>query len=121
MHLDELISHAALPRYERYHYEHSGQTYLHNTAKCVMCNMHLCLWFISNPVGDGKGLDYYSLIGVFRLCAGDDRLDELPVRGVHAELRGFLRRRARLHTLVDHCRAILAGSAAECDGDRRAS
>lgn len=86
-----------------------------------MCIMHLCLWFVSNPVGDGEELDNYSLIGVFRLCAGDDRLDELPVCGVHAELRGVLRRWTRLHTLVDHCRAILTGSAAECDGDRRTS
>lgn len=52
----------------------------------------------------------YALIGVLRLCAGDDRLDVVPVRRLHAQLRRVLRPRARLHPVDDHCRAVLAGA-----------
>lgn len=77
------------------------------------------IYFI--PVGDGKGLHCYPLIGVLRLCAGDDRLDELPVGGVDAQLRGVLRGGPRLHPLAHHGRAVLAGPAPQRHGYRRIS
>lgn len=75
-------------------------------------------WFCRNcrwngsllPVG--KEHPYHRLIGVFWLRAGDDRLDVVPVRRVHAELRGLLRRGARFDPLDDHGRAVLAGASA---------
>lgn len=49
-----------------------------------------------------------ALIGIFWVRAGNDRLDVVPVGGVDALLRQVLRRGARLHTVDDHCRAVLA-------------
>lgn len=81
--------------------------------------MCIYVWkFISSPVGDGKGHHRYPLIGVFRVCAGNDRLDELPVGGVHAQLRCVLRGGARVHPVADHGRAVLAGAAPQRDGHR---
>lgn len=83
-----------------------------------MC-IYVCDLFL--PVGDGKERLCYPLIGVLRLCPGNDRLDELPVCGVDAEFRGVLRGGAGLHPLADHRRAVLPGSPTERDGDRRIS
>lgn len=80
-----------------------------------MC-VYVCNLF--HPVGDGKERGCYPLIGVFRVCAGNDRLDELSIGGVHAQFRGILRRGPRLHSVADHRRAVLAGAATERDGDR---
>lgn len=57
---------------------------------------------------------FYALIGVLWLCAGDDRLDVLPVRCLHTQLRRILRSRARLHPMDDHCRAVLTGAPPGC-------
>lgn len=69
----------------------------------------------------GKSTDSTALIGVLRLCAGNDRLDELPVRGFDVELRRVLRRGPRLHPVDDHRRAVLAGTEAQRHGYCRAS
>uniref|UniRef100_A0A182FDC2 Uncharacterized protein n=1 Tax=Anopheles albimanus TaxID=7167 RepID=A0A182FDC2_ANOAL len=63
---------------------------------------------------------YTHSLGVFWLCAGNDRLDVLPVGRVNAGLRRVLRRRTGLDTVDDNCRTLLPGTAAERDGDRGA-
>lgn len=68
----------------------------------------------------GKEQHFYRLIGVFRLCAGDDRLDVLPVGGLDPQLRDVLRRRPGLDTLDDNRRAVLAGAPASRHVHRRA-
>lgn len=81
--------------------------------------MCIYVWkFISSPVGDGKEHNFYPLIGVFWLCAGDDRLDELPVGSVNAEFRGVLCGGTWLHPLANHGRAVLARAAPQRHGDR---
>lgn len=71
---------------------------------------------IDSPVGRGKERRYYRLIGVFRLCAGDDRLDVVPVCGVDAEFRGLLRGGAGLYSLAHHGGALLARPTTQRDG-----
>lgn len=61
--------------------------------------------------------EYYAFcIGVFWLCAGNDRLDVLPLGGGHPWLCGLLRRRPWLHTVDDNGGTVLAGSPAQCHG-----
>ena len=63
---------------------------------------------------------YTHSLGVFWLCAGNDRLDVLPVGSVNAGLRRVFRRRTGLDTVDDYCRAVLPRAATERDGDRGA-
>lgn len=69
----------------------------------------------------GEELWFYRLIGVLWLCAGNDRLDELPVGGFHSQLRGVLRCRTWLHPVDDHRRTVLAGTQAQCHGNSSTS
>lgn len=80
-----------------------------------MC-VYVCNLF--HPVGDGKERGCYPLIGVFRVCAGNDRLDELPISGIHAEFRGVLRCGPRLDPVAHHRRTVLAGAATQRNGHR---
>lgn len=60
------------------------------------------------PAAQERRTRFYCLIGVLRLCAGNDRLDVLSLGDIDPELRGVLRRRTRFYTMDDHGRAILA-------------
>lgn len=66
-----------------------------------------------HPVGGGKEHHFYPLIGVLRLCAGDDRLDELLVRRVDAQLRGVLCRGPGLDPVAHHRGALLTRPATQ--------
>lgn len=81
-------------------------------------SIYVCDLFLI-PVGDGKEHHCYPLIGVLRVCAGNDRLDELFVGGVHSQLRGVLRGGTGLHPVAHHCRVVLAGPASQRHGHRR--
>jgi len=60
------------------------------------------------PVAQERRTQFYCLIGVLRLCAGNDRLDVLHLGCVDPVLRRVLRRGARIYTLDDHGGAVLA-------------
>lgn len=70
-------------------------------------------------VESGRGTRFYPLIGVFRLCAGDDRLDVIPVGSVYTQLRGVLRAGPWVHPVDDHRRALLPGPSASRHVDSR--
>lgn len=64
--------------------------------------------------------EYYAFcIGVFWLCAGNDRLDVLSIGGGHPRLCGILRCGTRIDTLDDHRRALLPGTPAQRHGHCR--
>lgn len=67
----------------------------------------------------GRGTRFYRLIGVLRLCTGDDRLDVVPVGRVDAQFCSVLRPRPRLNSVDDHGRAVLTRAKAGCDVDSR--
>lgn len=54
----------------------------------------------------GKECHFYCRLGVFWLCAGNDRLDVLPLSGFNVVIRSILRNGSRKHTVDDHCRTI---------------
>lgn len=91
-----------------------------NVARQMAWQTHIRVPWLSAKPPNTRTLCYTHSIGVFRLCAGNDRLDELPVRHLGAGLRCVFRRRARLHSVDDHRWAVLAGAATECDGHRSA-
>lgn len=62
------------------------------------------------PAAQERRTRFYCLIGVLRLCAGNDRLDVLSVSGVDTKLRRVLRGRTRIDTLDDHGGTVLARS-----------
>lgn len=82
-------------------------------------------WSKSRKTNDRKSLSksrtcyYPHSVGILWLCTGNDRLDELPVRGLRAGLRRLLRGGPRIHSVDDHCRAVLPGTATQCHGDCR--
>lgn len=63
--------------------------------------------FRVTPPGQERA-KYYSLIGIFWLRTGNDRLDVLPLGGVDVKFRCVLRRRTGLDPLDDNGRAVLA-------------
>lgn len=69
-------------------------------------HLHVTLQSLSSP--GSERTSFYRLIGVFRLCAGNDRLDVLFVGRVHVVLCQIFRHGPRFHTLDDHRRTVLA-------------
>lgn len=74
---------------------------------------HRCLRLISSwertpPAAQERRTRFYCLIGVFRLCAGNDWLDVLSVGRLDALFRRIFRRGPRLHPVDDHGRTVLA-------------
>lgn len=59
---------------------------------------------------------YRICIGVFWLCAGNDRLDVLLIGDISIGIRGLLCGWPGLHTLDDHGRAIFSRTPAQCYG-----
>lgn len=65
-----------------------------------------------------SGIGYYTFgLGVFWLCAGNDRLDVLPVGDLDPGVRRFLRRWTWVDTVDDNGRAVLAGSTSQRHGN----
>lgn len=64
-----------------------------------------------------KERDYYRLIGVFWLRAGDDRLDVIPLRGFDPQFRGLLRRRTWLNSLDDNRGTVFTRTPSCCHVD----
>lgn len=73
------------------------------------------VWFIlffpeAPPAAQERRTQFYCLIGVFWLCAGNDRLDVVHLSGVYSMFRYVLCRGARIYPLDDHGGIILARS-----------
>lgn len=63
-------------------------------------------------------IGYYTFgLGVFWLCAGNDRLDVLPVGDLDPGVRRVLRRRTGIYSVDDNGRAVLAGPSPERHGN----
>lgn len=56
-------------------------------------------------------------LGVFRLCAGNDRLDVLPIGDINIGICGILCCWSWFHSMDDNSRTVLPRSTSQCDGN----
>lgn len=69
----------------------------------------------SSQIVVGKGTQILTtLIGVFWLCTGNDRLDVILIRGFNIMFCEILRCGTWIHTMDDHCRTFLARTSSSC-------